>query len=33
MVNVFGNSIASGSERNVKVVKKVVTRVGRFGVC
>ena len=32
MVNVFGDSIASGSERNLQVVKKIVTTVGRFGV-
>ena len=31
MVNVFGNSIASGPEGNLQVVKKVVTTVGRFG--
>ena len=31
MVNVFGDSIASGLEGNLQVVKKVVTTVGRFG--
>ena len=30
MVNVFGDSIASGSEGNLQVVKKVVTTVGQF---
>ena len=32
MVNVFGDSIASGPEGNLQMVKKVVTTVGRFGV-
>ena len=31
MVNVFGDSVASGSVGNLQVVKKVVTTVGRFG--
>ena len=31
MVNAVGGSIASGSEGNLQVVKKVVTTVGRFG--
>ena len=31
MVNVFGDSIANGSEGNLQVAKKVVTSVGRFG--
>ena len=31
MVNVFGDSITSGREGNLQVVKKVVTTVGRFG--
>ena len=31
IVNVFGNSIASGPEGNLQVAKKVVTTVGRIG--
>ena len=31
MVNVFGDSVASGSVGNLQVVKKVVATVGRFG--
>ena len=31
MVNVFGDSIASGPEGNLQVTKKVVTTAGRFG--
>ena len=31
MVNVFGDSIASGLAGNLQVVKKVVTTVGRYG--
>ena len=31
MVNVFGDSIASGPEENLQVAKKVVTTVGLFG--
>ena len=31
MVNIFGDSIASGSEGNLQLAKKVVTTVGRFG--
>ena len=30
MVNIFGDSIASGSKGNLQVVKKVVTSVSQF---